>query len=73
MPCPECKAEDRLCVKNGSVYRKKKDSSEVSGKKGSRIQRYQCTVCGYTSRGNSFGLPEEIPKEIPAETTTVTA
>lgn len=63
MPCPKCGAEDRLCVKNGGIFRKLKVS--VNGERGAKVRRYLCTnpKCGYTGRGNFFGLPEEIKDE----------
>lgn len=56
MPCPECNAEDRLCVENGWIYRKKAVSPENT--LGAKVHRYLCTICGYTGRGNFFKLPE---------------
>jgi rubredoxin len=72
MPCPDCgNKEDRLIIHHGNTYRKKdKDGKAlmpISGKGGARIKRYQCTQCGYVSRGSKFGLPEtdEEEKKIP--------
>lgn len=59
MPCPECGAKDRLCVKNGHVYRKKAVSPD--NKMGAKVNRYICTECAYTGRGNFFNLPEFDP------------
>lgn len=56
MPCPECKAEDRLCVQNGKIYRKK--AITPGNTMGAKVQRYLCQNCGYTGRGQFFGLPE---------------
>lgn len=58
MPCPKCGADDRLCVKNGKIFRKLERS--VDGKRGAKVIRYLCTNpdCGYTGRGNFFKLPE---------------
>lgn len=44
MPCPECEAENRLCIRNGFVYRK---TTVIDGTAGARVQRYQCTKCGH--------------------------
>jgi hypothetical protein len=56
MPCPECKAEDRLCVHNGNIYRKK--AITPGNTMGAKVKRYLCQSCGYTGRGKFFGLPE---------------
>jgi len=58
MPCPCGNQEDRNIVKNGVLTRKKK--TNVDGETGPKVQRYLCTVCGYTARGSVFGLPEEV-------------
>jgi len=64
MPCPQCQnKDDRLIVKNGSVYRKKKAGSTITPK-GAKIKRCQCTVCGYTGRASKFGLPETEEEEL---------
>jgi len=65
MPCPNpacLNKDDRLIVKNGSVYRKTKDGAAPTPR-GAKIMRYLCTKCGYTSRGSSFGLPETEEEE----------
>jgi hypothetical protein len=62
--CPSChETEARKIVKNGCVYRKKKEGTATSSPRGARVMRYQCTECGYTSRGSSFGLPETEEEE----------
>ena len=65
MPCPECKAEDRLCVKNGMIYRKK--AVTPGNTMGARVQRYLCHTCGYMGRGKFFGLPEFDAEEVKIE------
>lgn len=66
MSCPECKAKDRLCIKNGFVYRKLAVTPERA--MGAKVRRYLCTVCGYTGRGKFFGRPEfDSPEESPVE------
>lgn len=60
MPCPKCGAEDRLCVRNGRLFRKQAKSA--GNKRGTLVRRYLCTNpdCGYTGRGKFFNLPEKI-------------
>jgi len=58
MPCPKCGAEDRLCVRNGFLFRK--ITANIGGQRGAKVRRYLCTspTCGYTGRGKLFNLPE---------------
>lgn len=68
MPCPRCGAEDRLCVKNGRVYRKTEAGSDHVC--GAKVQRYLCTGCGKMGRGKMFNLPEFPWEEKPVEVTS---
>jgi transposase-like protein len=69
MPCPECHNEnERLIIKNGTMCRKKPAETQENSivmipPKKAKVQRYQCTVCGYTSRGARFGLPEMVKEK----------
>ena len=56
--CPNCgNNEARAIVKNGSIYRKRKENAPATPR-GAKIMRYLCTKCGHTTRGCNFGLPE---------------
>lgn len=66
MPCPKCDAENRLCVKNGHIYRK--TVITPGNTEGARVHRYICTECGYTGRGKKFKLPEfDVEKHEPLD------
>lgn len=65
MPCPECKAKDIHCVKNGHTYRK--TVVTPGNNVGAKVNRYLCKKCGYTGRGKKFKLPEFDGETVSAE------
>lgn len=67
MPCPECKAEDRLCIRNGFAYRK---TTIVDGTAGARVQRYQCTKCGHIFTSSEMDRAKDAT-EIPDNKTSL--